>query len=659
MKVRAEKASDSTKTSTIPADNNNSLSTSIKILESNLIEVKDQVNKQDSTICKLISNNTSNIQEFKKVFDSKMNRFQNNNSILFETINTQHVCLDDLSDRLPKQENTLEKYKKILDSKINDNTLKVRDAKSDIAHINEKLESISNDISDIQQSVNLLHKKMEMLQTEKPMVQSLHNDAAELMTPDQRPILLVLLATIWKQNEELTNLKRMETRNADTLRAAYTIKGTDKANAEETVVDFRKKSDILQQTGCDTLLQKEKEESKERRFNIFDDPEYEETDTEVYISNAKDNDAKDNKGSEKQYHEKRHHKQALLSTPIEHSVGLRPTNNSNQIATKNDKTDAVKTGANNPPNIKHTTDYNWKTVIRKRTTSAEYVPPIGNKFDSEKPAIINIPTTSRFLLLNSPSKEHQTNNKTIVKHSPQLKQSYKRTLLNTPILKRGTNSNNVSNNTHANERDRKLAGKRKCLIVHDSFLNNFDSNKFSSWFDVKTAHHKSLGALKTDGSLTDIVCTSNPEVTFIHLGTGDLLQGTDPTRLINTFKEIIYETLEKTKTKLCISLMIPITGCQTLNENISEANNALSLYISELRNCEKYQQRIYTTNNNSLGYFICKDLSSKGIGITLTERGQSKLWLRLRDSLNRALGRIQPRPRIHVSNNPRNKYSHE
>ena len=121
-----------------------------------------------------------NIQEFKKVVDSKMSKIHNNYSILFETINTQHVCLEDIWDRIPRQEKTLEKFKRILDLKLSDNTLKVRDSKNDMIHINEKLEAISNGMSDLQETVHLLQQESEMLhdkyghnaQTEKTSEQS-------------------------------------------------------------------------------------------------------------------------------------------------------------------------------------------------------------------------------------------------------------------------------------------------------------------------------------------------------------------------------------------------------------------------------------------------------------------------------------------------------
>ena len=130
-----------------------------------------------------------------------------------------------------------------------------------------------------------------------------------------------------------------------------------------------------------------------------------------------------------------------------------------------------------------------------------------------------------------------------------------------------------------------------------------------------------------------------PETVVIHVGFGDVLCNTEGNTLINNFKKIIYNVLENTSTKLCVSLMIPVPGYPETNSRLRQINTSLREFISCERTSHKYKDRLFTTNNDSLGGYIERRINDSGKAcIQLSERGQSRLWLRLRDSLQRSVG---------------------
>ena len=89
--------------------------------------------------------------------------------------------------------------------------------------------------------------------------------------------------------------------------------------------------------------------------------------------------------------------------------------------------------------------------------------------------------------------------------------------------------------------------------------------------------------------------------------------------------------------------MIPVVGYPKMNSQIRQLNTALSELISQCRSDKDYTHRAFSTNNDALSSFICRNVNKSGTALTLSEYGQIKLWLHLRDSLNRALRRIPPR----------------
>ena len=197
---------------------------------------------------------------------------------------------------------------------------------------------------------------------------------------------------------------------------------------------------------------------------------------------------------------------------------------------------------------------------------------------------------------------------------------------------------------------------RKCLIIHDPYFDQFDKSKFSKWYDIETMRFDTLHSASSDRSLATKISKINPEVIFLHLGQADLLNKTAGSELLEKMKTLVRSLLKNTKSKICVSLVIPLPGFPQLTDTISQVNKETSNFVSDLRQTSDGEPRIYTQNNNALGGYITRSVGSHGVVVSLDTRGQRKLWLSLRDGLNRTLRVMskQPKNNGHIIKSQRN-----
>ena len=178
---------------------------------------------------------------------------------------------------------------------------------------------------------------------------------------------------------------------------------------------------------------------------------------------------------------------------------------------------------------------------------------------------------------------------------------------------------------------------RKCLVIHDDYLDEFDSSKFSQWYDVTLMGYKTLRDALEDNSLTKKINTLNPAVIFIHLGQSDILRKTPGNDVVLDMKKLLESLEFVTKAKICVSLLIPLIGLPSTNSIIKQVNREISRNISELRRRTQSEQKHFTQNNDRLSGFILRSTGKHGATYSLNGRGQRKLWLQLRDGLDRAI----------------------
>ena len=177
--------------------------------------------------------------------------------------------------------------------------------------------------------------------------------------------------------------------------------------------------------------------------------------------------------------------------------------------------------------------------------------------------------------------------------------------------------------------------RSKALLLYDSYHDQFDQNKFSKSYFIRKVHVGTIEEAINNKRVVDAIKTFQPDLIVIHLGVKDIKKWGSYPVFINNFKRLISEMLEKTNCKVCFSQIIPIPGSPELNGRIKFANNRMAELIAEARKESRYMNRLYTTANDNLGGYIERYISDNGEALRLSRRGEAKLWLRLRDSLNR------------------------
>jgi len=133
-------------------------------------------------------------------------------------------------------------------------------------------------------------------------------------------------------------------------------------------------------------------------------------------------------------------------------------------------------------------------------------------------------------------------------------------------------------------------------------------------------------------------------VVFLHVGQADLLNRESGEKVLNALKKLIQNLLKHTPVKLCVSQIIPTGSIPQVDSVIKQVNQELSNHITKLRSEDtELKKRVFTSNNDSLGSYMTHSIGKHGKVLSLNERGQRKLWLHLRDGLNRSLGLNHPK----------------
>ncbi|KAL5256064.1 hypothetical protein ACHWQZ_G011320 [Mnemiopsis leidyi] len=185
--------------------------------------------------------------------------------------------------------------------------------------------------------------------------------------------------------------------------------------------------------------------------------------------------------------------------------------------------------------------------------------------------------------------------------------------------------------------------KQRCLLVHDDFLNAFDDTKFTSAVTVECFKAKSTSHLIRTGGLISRVRKVKPDVVYIHTGFEDLYKNKmSPKNLLENYTKIIYDLLESTPTKVCISSIIPIPGYPELDRDIGRANKKVVDFVTFLRNSPAYNDRIFCSCNNRVGGYVTREVGSHGIDLFVGDRGvYPRLSIESRDQENNTLTTVE------------------
>ena len=190
-----------------------------------------------------------------------------------------------------------------------------------------------------------------------------------------------------------------------------------------------------------------------------------------------------------------------------------------------------------------------------------------------------------------------------------------------------------NNNARLSTGKGELSSSRKCLLIHDSTFEHFDSGKFSNQFDIKTYRVNKVRLAAKNRKLKETIEKENPECIYLHLGLHDIISDSVDSVLCS-FEEIVEYLIKSTEASLCFSLVVPTSNCTSLNKKIEELNRELSLMITTARSDEpELRGRLFTYNNSSVAWLNSK-LSD---GVQLSERGKLVMYGKLKDGLRKTL----------------------
>lgn len=168
--------------------------------------------------------------------------------------------------------------------------------------------------------------------------------------------------------------------------------------------------------------------------------------------------------------------------------------------------------------------------------------------------------------------------------------------------------------------------------------------------------HMSIDEIQRRGSIVNKIKQLQPGVAVFHLGYGDISKDIASDEIVSSYKKLIWDIVEKTDTKICISLMLPVPGLTKHNAKVKEINAQVQGFISSQIKRSDLRNRLFTSNNARLEAHMGTEMSPTYSRLipALSDRGHKIMWLILRDSINRSLG-LPIKPREITNNNSRTR----
>ena len=266
---------------------------------------------------------------------------------------------------------------------------------------------------------------------------------------------------------------------------------------------------------------------------------------------------------------------------------------------------------------------------------------------SAKPDKSDIPTINKYKNCVSGNVEHQKNSASLTCNTSAYVSD---TIRNADGWTKQKRNNPSQEQWKANSRRYNAkTNPSKCLLICDDMLEKFDSSRFSGKFETEMVKCASLHTFLTKSSIINKIKHDKPEMVFMHVGLNDIRDLRSCDDILNDFKQVVWKLLENTEVKLCYSNIIPILGYPDLNKRITEVNNIFNNFLSQARDQIKYRKRIFTSGNDNLGGFIKRMVGKDGILLKLDQRGENKIWIRMRDALFRMASSQEMKESSHIT----------
>ena len=196
------------------------------------------------------------------------------------------------------------------------------------------------------------------------------------------------------------------------------------------------------------------------------------------------------------------------------------------------------------------------------------------------------------------------------------------------------------------------AARRKVVVLHDGSYENFDQSMFANRYEVEMIRCPSLRKAASDEALLRRIRGTNAFAAVVHLGTKDIHDGRPVNNTLKDAKAIMTNLAGTMHT--CMSLPIVPHSVDHIGfvDKLNEFNQALTNQITYWRRSPPngMRMKVYTCTKPMLTPAARVVASEPHIKI-IAAPARKKLWLKLKDAMDRMSGLLQPR----VKHQPRDE----
>ena len=183
--------------------------------------------------------------------------------------------------------------------------------------------------------------------------------------------------------------------------------------------------------------------------------------------------------------------------------------------------------------------------------------------------------------------------------APDRVRNYKHPKPNDEDTFRSTHNQNNNVNSTSTVRTPRTTKPRKVLLIHDSQLNSFAPESFSSAFSIEKFRAGSYSDL-LNKHMRNVISKPAIDCYVLQLGVNDYRYDTTEAFLnksIEDTKSSINKLLECSSAKIVVSLPTPTPG--NLSARTSEYVKSVTDFITTKRKLSDYYRRLFTVNNHA------------------------------------------------------------
>jgi hypothetical protein len=192
---------------------------------------------------------------------------------------------------------------------------------------------------------------------------------------------------------------------------------------------------------------------------------------------------------------------------------------------------------------------------------------------------------------------------------------------------------------------------KKVLLMHDSQLNSFEADSFSSSFKVSKLKAGTYKDLVNKDIMRDAISQPEIECYILQLGVNDYRYDDSEATIkkaIDNAKTSIEKLLSASTAKIVVSLPTSTPG--PLNDRTKQFVSGVTEFVTTKRSLSDYYRRLFTVNNTSHFSPALSAANSsedcpnplKSDQLHVSEYGMKKLCLNIKLGLYRAFGMKPP-----------------